>query len=224
MPETLEATGELLDYLVALRKEAVKSTIGREGSGILGVLLANKERVISGCVFCSVSHCYPAPQTSRQELNKAIALGYKKNMIPVGIIVLNPDEGCAGSFVGGGNMIGRRYDGKYDSKSEIKYARTYTLYRLASLLNSFSLSPYLVIVDNENTPVYLKISPQEIKEIYRSHEQRSTSYSATFVEAFQKIQASQSKYNTECLAVGSSAVSRLLSRIMAEKQEGGDVK
>ena len=159
MPKEVKFARHFLSYLVKCRKIMVEK---KASLGELGLLLEDKEGVISGCVFPPRPRqaefskgCAASPSISKTSLNKAVLKAYKEGMKPVGVLLLNPDEGEVDSggrknFVGGGDSP--------------EYPRAYSLYRMKALIDSFLLPIEVIIIDAENSPMRISLASEEERE------------------------------------------------------------
>ena len=157
MPRKFKMTKQFLDRLVELRVKMSKD--GEYGCvrGVMGLLLADKKGVVNDAVFCTPAGCCPGPRTTQVELRKAMFVGLKAGLFPVGAVLLNPDTGgkMHNYFVGGG-----------DSPLSPRY---YSVYRFEKLLRSFLMPAHLLVVDNDNVPLLLRATEKFLDQVKNSY-------------------------------------------------------
>jgi len=205
MNEELKSTEKFLSCLVKLRKQMLRlpglSDSAYPRRGALGILLKDKSNSLTGCVFAAhgAYGCPPAPTISKANLSKAIVLGYRTGMIPVGVVLLNPDDG-------------EYYEGKarktYIGGGTVSLSRKYSVNRLTSFLDSFEYPVSVIIVDDENVPMYLEIKASGELESYHRVNPK-----------FKKISSVQKKGKEPLFRSFNTEMSALLSEVLGEEKK-----
>lgn len=167
MSEKYKISRGLLNALVSIRHELVED--GQQ-SGAIGILLKDEKRKVFSCIFPKHGEykdgflwggCAAAPHISKEAIAKAVAQAYKQKLIPIGIVLLNPDEG---DYDGGDDKT------YYIGGSSPELAIGYSVYRMSGLIRSFVFPMLMIIIDSREKPLCKVIeSEKDVQKMRREY-------------------------------------------------------